>query len=324
MKIKTLSSIRNNEFIEAVRAGDVARVEAMLRGGASVESIYYLPREKECRERAAHISSKQGHLDMMRLLDRYQVDWEAEGEDLMTPLFYAIISENMEAIRFLVEEKRVNIMHKEVMGRTPFYWSCASSRLDIIRYIYEQAGGQVGQSSLLGRTPLTKACFLGKVELVKFLISLPGISVHEKCKQGRTALHNAVFGPRGGKHSKKFGTFDRDSPECALLLIEAGANINEPDNDGQTPMHVAASSEAVDCLLLLLDKGVNTESRNRYGETPLHVSCKFGNIKYTQVLVGRGGDIRALDGKGHTPLQAAILNNQREVVLLLKDSLPQD
>jgi len=61
---------------------------------------------------------------MIRLLDSYSCNWESLDAELMTPLFYAIRGENIDVIRFLIEEKKVNIEHEECMQRTVFYWAC--------------------------------------------------------------------------------------------------------------------------------------------------------------------------------------------------------
>lgn len=53
--------------------------------------------------------------------------------------------------------------------------------------------------------------------------------MYSQCKKGRTALHNAVFGPKGGRQGHKFGTNDKDSPECAQILLEKGMNVDIVD-----------------------------------------------------------------------------------------------
>jgi exosome complex exonuclease RRP6 len=53
----------------------------------------------------------------------------------MTPLFYAVQSGNLEIMDFLVEEKKVDYEHKELMDRTPFYWACCLGEIKIIEYL---------------------------------------------------------------------------------------------------------------------------------------------------------------------------------------------
>lgn len=132
----------------------------------------------------------------------------------MTPLFYAIRGENIDVIRFLIEEKKVNIEHEECMQRTVFYWACCLGNLRIIRYLAE-AGADINSKTKLRRTALNKACFLGRADVVAFLLSRPGIDIEWGDTKGRNPLHNAIFGPRGGREGKKVGTFGKDCPEAA-------------------------------------------------------------------------------------------------------------
>jgi ankyrin repeat protein len=43
---------------------------------------------------------------------------------MMSPIFYAIRSGSMDILKYLVEEKKVNIEKLEIQKRTPFYWAC--------------------------------------------------------------------------------------------------------------------------------------------------------------------------------------------------------
>jgi hypothetical protein len=54
---------------------------------------------------------------------------------------------------------------------------------------------------------------------VTFLLNCSGIEITIEDGKGRTALHNAVFGPKGGREGHKFGTNQKDSPQCTQLLL---------------------------------------------------------------------------------------------------------
>ena len=72
----------------------------------------------------AHLACECGSIEMVKLLDKYKCNWEIEDAEKMTPLFYAMRGENIEVLKFLIDEKKVNIEHEEFMERTPFYWAC--------------------------------------------------------------------------------------------------------------------------------------------------------------------------------------------------------
>lgn len=47
----------------------------------------------------------------------------------------------------------------------------------------------------------------------------------------------------------------KDGDRCALMLLKSGAGANLTTDDGQTPVHVAASNGNLPTLVLLLEDG---------------------------------------------------------------------
>lgn len=76
--------------------------------------------------------------------------------------------------------------------------------------------------------------------MVQYLISLPNIDIKNKDIKGRSALQNAIFGPKGGREGKKIGTYGKDCPEAAVLLLNTGqTHPNDEDFEKNTALHVA-------------------------------------------------------------------------------------
>ena len=143
----------------------------------------------------------------------------------LTPLHYAAQFADLPLVEYLVEEVGVNIHAKDIQNRTAFYFACTEGIQPIIRYLYGK-GVDINNKSKLGRSALSKACYLGLVDVVQFLMSCPGIDMEVADIKGRTAIHNAVFGPKGGREGHKYGTNEKDSPECTQLLLEKGFPVD--------------------------------------------------------------------------------------------------
>jgi ankyrin repeat protein len=50
------------------------------------------------------------------------------------------------------------------------------------------------------------------------------------------------------------------SLDVVSLLVDCGADIEARVNEGETPLHVAASNNSLDVATLLVDRGANTEN----------------------------------------------------------------
>jgi hypothetical protein len=57
--------------------------------------------------------------------------------------------------------------------------------------------------------------------------------------------------------------------EVAIALIEGGANVDQRDKDGSSPLHSAAFLCYPKIVQALLDKGANKNARNNSGSTAL-------------------------------------------------------
>jgi hypothetical protein len=69
-------------------------------------------------------------------------------------------------------------------------------------------------------------------------------------------------------------------PEVARALIDAGADVNQKNNDGTTPLLAAALFAHPQIVRALLDAGADKSIRNASGATPLDVvTTPFESIK---------------------------------------------
>lgn len=97
-------------------------------------------------------------------------------------------------------------------------------------------------------------------------------------------------------------------PEGALqsnlaLFIEAGVDINQPDTDGKTALHLAIERRGLELARVLLDAGARVDARDSEGQTPLHRATTGDMIS---LLVEYGhASLDAADDEGRTPLQLA-------------------
>ncbi|XP_014226784.2 ankyrin-3-like [Trichogramma pretiosum] len=89
------------------------------------------------------------------------------------------------------------------------------------------------------------------------------------------------------------------------LLLRSGADPNEANEKGFTPLHLTSSDYLAEMLLEVCDKKhrtVEVDARNNVGWTPLHAAINKGNIKLVEILLNRGSAPNLVTDEGETCL----------------------
>jgi len=112
-------------------------------------------------------------------------------------------------------------------------------------------------------------------------------------------------------------------PKCApaqkkLAKIPAsGLGVNVTNQDGSSPLHVAALHGRVDLVPLLLKHGASVGARNVNQAVPLHLACQKGHFQVVRCLLDSNAKPNKKDISGNTPLIYACSNGHHEVAALL-------
>ena len=120
---------------------------------------------------------------------------------------------------------------------------------------------------------------------------------------------NALEGTWTPLHFAMHRSSNRVLLEILAVLIGAGADVNKPDLNGNTPLHKAAEvlgSTSSGAVQYLISHGANVDQPNREGKTPLHIAALHGcGSSIFNVLIKAKAKINVSDNDGKTPLHAA-------------------
>ncbi|XP_005742679.1 ankyrin repeat and SOCS box protein 13a.1 isoform X5 [Pundamilia nyererei] len=95
-------------------------------------------------------------------------------------------------------------------------------------------------------------------------------------------------------------------PNCARLLLEAGAQVDVRTIHGSTPLCNACAAGSLECAKLLLDYGAKVNpSLTALTASPLHEACIQGNPQVVRLLIASGAKLEAFDVHFGPPLHIA-------------------
>jgi ankyrin repeat protein len=118
-------------------------------------------------------------------------------------------------------------------------------------------------------------------------------------------LHNAIL---------------RNRTEIAMLLLESGADVNEPDRSQRTPLHLAVERNNLAVLQALLARKAKPNERDKIGWTPLHHAAAKDRVEIAKALLQGGADVKTLSERGGTALHEAAASGGAEMIKLLLDA----
>jgi ankyrin len=140
--------------------------------------------------------------------------------------------------------------------------------------------------------------------LVRVHYDRDGVRIEERAgPRGETRLHRAAW-----------------EGWCSAIksLLEQGANVHagRPE-DGRTPLHDAATCDRRDAAVLLLDAGARVDDRDRCGRTALHSAALQGRTNMCKLLLSRGASLDVRDVFGQDPEASGGLRDHTATVDLL-------
>ena len=325
------------------KIGNIKGVKQQLAVGANVNA-------KWKGQTPLHLAAYYGSEKTAALLISSGADINAKHDETKeTPLHSAILGNSKKVAELLIVNG-ANINAKDAENLTPLHLT--PDHLKLIAELLISNGADINAKSDLGDTPLDMAVYEGEKEISKMLRDYGGKSgvkdsiytaarlgniefvkkhlaagkdVNSKTKSwNHTPLHWAVYG----------GKLD-----VVKLLISNGANINEKDRNGRTPLFSSVSSDFKEVSKLLISEGANVNAKSDFG-TPLDMAIRRKQTQTTELLrkngamvideikviktfkqhLKDGGDVNAKDDGEVTLLHKAALAGYDKLSKLLIDA----
>ena len=246
-----------------------------------------------------------------------------------TALMYACQNGHSEVVAEFLPFLNLETTHQALA------WATSSGSSRVVSRILQQPDVNVN-SLYRGDSPLFFACKLLDRQTVGILLEA-GADPNQQCQNtddvfGGISCYSIPYGDYDSEALQPAYTpmhafaglnrrpSDRSSLDASgdifSLLLAKGANINQIDRTGNTPLHYAASRERnfshdgenVALVQLFLDAGAEADVPSKSGETPLHCSMNDRSGETTRLLIekGKANINRKCTSSGRTPLLYAL------------------
>lgn len=157
-------AISAGAFRMAAEAGRYEKVEAALKSGVDVNDA-----DHGTRFTALHLACYEGHLDVVKLLMKHNVDITQLAQNDLSPLHLAAFNGHTKVVELLLEnDAKIDAQDRE--GKTPLLHACTGSFAKTVELLIEKGANINIREATEGYTPLMMAAGIGEVEVVKVLL----------------------------------------------------------------------------------------------------------------------------------------------------------
>ena len=316
--------------MSAAFEGDVAEAARLLKEGADVKAI------NSYGVNAMQLAADTANTELIRLLLKAGADPESPNADGETALHLVARSGNVEAAKLLLKAGAKVDAVEQFGGQTPLMWAAARRHPQMVELLLSK-GADVNAR--------------GAVRDYKRVATAESRAA-PRDRGGFTPLMYAARGNCGEcvevllKHKADVNLADpsfvvplsiammNGNWDIAKRLVEAGADVNQWDMNGSSPLHVAIANmnsagsrnpldqdkpnkaSGRELIKMLLDRGANPNQQLYWGAgfgasadrgmTPFLAACGTGDIELVKLLLEHGANPKLATSDGRGPIIMAV------------------
>lgn len=281
-------------------------VDVLLRRGAKTGPTASGTRPVDLAIRRAGSVRGQDCDEVVRVFLDHGIPPDEPNSDGRTMIHEAAKCGETEAVRLLLESGANMLAPSAEDGMTSLHYAAMSGNLETLELLLTN-GADLQTRTTSGATALHISAGIHNEELVEFF-HCRGIPIDDPTSKGQTPLHWVAKSPI------ELDTEGGNASRTAELLLEKGANLDQPDNDGFTPLLLAFTKWGdIDFVKILLDQGADVAEKTKDGSTALHLAAGCWQ-EACKELLARGPEIDAVNDAGYTPLLCAAAAGEKSIL----------
>ena len=218
---------------------------------------------------------------LIKFFQRKGVDFDSVDNSDKNLLSKALEMSDPTLLKIILTQKICSYKN-DTQGHSPFYSAVESGNLTSVQTLFNQYYEIVLNEITTNDDSITCAIKHNYTDIVIFLMNKQ--SGRESRHHINTAIHLSNM-------------------ELLEYFINVGEDINEPDENGQTPLVFAIEGDQVIMVDYLLEKGADPLRGGT--EMPFKAAIEVGSPEIINRLIDNLSDINALDEKGYSLLHYA-------------------
>jgi ankyrin repeat protein len=307
----------------AVYRDDVEMADVLITAGANIKLAN--------REGATplYLASLHGSAPMIEKLLKNGADANDRGPQGETPLMLVARTGNLDAIRLLLEHHADVNAKDKLRGTTALMWATEQVHPEAVKLLVEHGATVSVATNIDTRNSRNNLANTVTQRLRSSFGALgkrgPGFDGTPPPPDGAAAAKNAPATQPNGEDevvsffrrpAKKDGggltplvyAARENCVECAKILVEAGADVNQRTFYGWTPLLVATQNRHYKLAEYFLEHGANPNTPNNGGWSPLYLATDNRNIEggdypvrapdmdhldFIKLLIAKGANVNA-------------------------------
>ena len=252
-------------------------VHDLIKRGASLEILG--PKG----DTAFHLACRHAGVAVVSLFLKHAELLDIRGAGGRTPLMSSIQNSRVEIAK-LVLDSTEDVEASDEDGNTALHYAAMEKMTDVVRLLISDRGVNQNRTTTTKSifTPLHYAARNCNFEIMEFLVKNRAecSTPTPEWDGARSAFHLVMLEPG----------LSRYRADCLRLLLRHGAEIDQPDGAGRTPLHWAAQHGELGKVKWLISNRAKLEAQTKDSLTPLHLAVEARHLEIARLLLDAGSN----------------------------------
>lgn len=288
--IKFLLDQKGNDVSKVTHDSRIYLHWAAMRGNVPLVE-YLIAKGSELRVQDSHgsepmvfaLSGGQKNTALFDAFLKAGVDVKTKYKDGANLLLLAIANDTDFSLSNYLMAKGLSLKDTDSQGNTAFDYAAKSGNIELLKSLSSK-GVKATNGALIFASQGGRGTS-ASLDFFKYLVEEVKLNPTVANKAGVNVLHNLVRKP--------------NQEEMISYFLAKGVEVNQADEEGNTPFLNAASGRNLAVLELLAPKVKNINAVNKKGESALTLAVAASSPEVVAYLLSKGADVKVEDQAGN-------------------------